>query len=566
MFPNDSKVCVCLFNCYTTADLLDNETGEDVLRYNATLAKSRIVDNTSDLATVVGVLIAVLVYIAINVEELRIETLQKFTKHKITQRALVLALLILTSPIIFSFTLISLFYKVTCYYIIKANDVNFASFLDGFDVFWSLEDDDSRCVINVLGIVETNTSDSLVSRIKQKLRIVITNKSCNKLFYRRNEKYGWYYWRNYSEIDLNDYVKVLNIGNKKGSISKEDIEGAMTEVSYLPLPFNDTGLFQIFVTEQRIENCEGERSNYGIIFRIHHAVGDGVALIEFLCKTLADDVKNDQKFSMPSNYIPIDTSTTLLDKVKQLCSMPICFVDGILRKPDQHSLHGPSLIGKKIFKWTDPDVDLYQMIKDIKQCKKNLNFSDILATSLSSGLRNFFSKTMDHIPEDVAVILPIRLPEHLTRNENIFKNNFTVTILDLPTKEKRQIKEIRRRCNIVRKSVDPTVNHYFLKVCYLLPKQILRPIFKSSQATLVFSNMPGPDSISICGGNSLKSLIFFIPNKGSTGLGISALCYGGVLRFSAMADASIVRTSDQLSLILDGMVDEIKQMHELYVK
>ncbi|XP_013146802.1 PREDICTED: uncharacterized protein LOC106109746 [Papilio polytes] len=249
--------------------------------------------------------------------------------------------------------------------------------------------------------------------------------------------------------------------------------------------------------------------------------------------------------------------------------MPICFVDGILRKPDKHSLHGPSLLGTKIFKWSDPDEDLFHMIKEIKQCKKDLNFSDILATSLSSGLRNFFAKTMDHMPEDVAVILPIRLPEapkHFSQNELQFKNNFTVTILDLPTKEERQIKEIRRRCNKVRKSVDPTVNHYFLKVCYLLPKQILRPIFKSSQATLVFSNMPGPDSISICGGNSIKSLVFFIPNKGSTGLGISALCYGGVLRFSAMADASIVRTSDQLSLILDGMVDEIKQMHAIYVK
>lgn len=332
-------------------------------------------------------------------QELQIQTtLQKFSKHKVLSRALALILLFLTLPIIISFTLISLLYKVTCYFIIKAKDVNFAAFLDGFDVFWSLEDDVSRCVINVLGIIETNNSDSLIAKIKQKLRIAVTKKSCNKLFYRRNEKYGWYYWREYSEIDLNEYVKVINIGNNKVTISKEDIEDAMTEVSYLPLPFNDTGLFQILVTEQRIEK-QGETSNNGIIFRIHHAVGDGVALIEFLCKTLADDVKNDEKFLMPNNYISTDTSTTLLVKIKQLFSMPICFVDGILRKPDKHSLHGPSLLGKKIFKWSDPDEDLFQMIKEIKQCKKDLNFSDILATSLSSGLRNFFAK-VQHVSID----------------------------------------------------------------------------------------------------------------------------------------------------------------------
>lgn len=81
---------------------------------------------------------------------------------------------------------------------------------------------------------------------------------------------------------------------------------------------------------------------------------------------------------------------------------------------------------------------------------------------------------MDHMPEDVAVILPIRLPEspkHFSQNELQFKNNFTVTILDLPTNEKRQIKEIRRRCNIVRKSVDPTVSTTILR-CILLKMMI----------------------------------------------------------------------------------------------
>lgn len=63
MFPNDSKVGACLYHCYTK-DLSDNVT--DFLS-NVTLAKSRIVDNTSDLAHIV-VLVAVLVYTVINVE------------------------------------------------------------------------------------------------------------------------------------------------------------------------------------------------------------------------------------------------------------------------------------------------------------------------------------------------------------------------------------------------------------------------------------------------------------------------------------------------------------------
>ncbi|CAK1586023.1 unnamed protein product [Parnassius mnemosyne] len=392
------------------------------------------------------------------------------------------------------------------------------------------------------------------------------------MFYRRQEKFGWYYWRKYTDINLDEYVKILNIKNKNVELNNQDLEDVMSELSYHPLPFHDKGMFQILVTKQTIGNNATGRSDYGIIFRIDHALGDGVALIKVLCQTLSDQTENDPDnlLFMPSNYIATkeNPSTNLLNTLKQLCTMIICFVDGILRKSDNHSLHGPSLLGKKLFKWTDPEENLFQMIRDIKQHEKDMHFSDILVTSLSGGLRKYFAKTMDHIPEDVAIILPVRLPnlpKLAAKNEFKLDNNFTVSVLDLPTKGKRPIKEIKRRCNLVRKSVEPLVKHYFLKVGYLFPKQILQPLLKNSQATLIFSNMPGPDSVSICGGNLIKSLVFFIPNKGTTGLGVTALYYGGVLRFSAMADARLVPTSEDLSLILDAMVDEIKQMHAAYM-
>lgn len=59
-------------------------------------------------------------------------------------------------------------------------------------------------------------------------------------------------------------------------------------------------------------------------------------------------------------------------------------------------------------------------------------------------------------------------------------------------------------------------NHFFLKLCGILPKEILRPAFYSNQATMVLSNLPGPRALTICG-DFLKSVIFFTPNKGNTG-------------------------------------------------
>lgn len=54
--------------------------------------------------------------------------------------------------------------------------------------------------------------------------------------------------------------------------------------------------------------------------------------------------------------------------------------------------------------------------------------------------------------------------------------------------------------------------------------------------------------------------------KSFVGLGVTALCYGGVLRFAAMADTALVSDVQDLSLILDGMKDEIHRLHQLYVR
>ncbi|XP_045450796.1 uncharacterized protein LOC123659641 [Melitaea cinxia] len=337
----------------------------------------------------------------------------------------------------------------------------------------------------------------------------------------------------------------------------------MTEISYLPLPFNDEGLFQVLITNQKLKNNNG-KDEYGVIIRLHHAVGDGAALIEFLCETLADDSDTDSRaFCVPVFYNQ-KTKRTLADYLEiiiKFCKIPSCLIDGLLREPDRTSLHGPALNGKKIFKWMEYDQDLLHLVKDIKKNTK-LHFSDILISSLSLGLRDYFLQEIDPAPNTVAVILPIRFPQN--KNDGVrLENNFTVSILDLEVGA--DIETVKRHMNELRDSADPLSNHFFLKLCGILPKEILHPAFYSNQATMTLSNLPGTRALTICGG-LLKSLVFFIPSKGNTGLSITVLCYGGVLSFGAMADSALISNPDELAIILNGMVKGIKQLHKEFVK
>ncbi|XP_041987277.1 uncharacterized protein LOC121739031 [Aricia agestis] len=496
--------------------------------------------------------------------------ISRLANRRVMLRATLLVILSLSLPWVILFFCVAIFYKGICSLVIRLKDHHFVSFLDSFDVFWSLEDDASKSVINILGIIEADSAEILIEHVKDKLQGIVTNAEIEKIFYRRNEDYGFYYWRRSPYVDLDQYVRLVSVCNHK-ELSVEDLEEVMSELSYESLPFNDEGLFQILVTSNRINNSDNnEKGDYGIIFRIHHSVGDGVALVQFLCQVLADEKKNEPTLlCMPETYKlrSVMSVTDMLEMLLKLCEIPICFIDGILRDPDISSLHGQKLLGKKVYKWIETQENLFDMIKEIKVAGKSFNFSDILVTALSHGLKRFFLKEeMDSIipiPDNVAVILPIRFKK-IDYNDSVrFENDFTVSILDLPIRGDEF--DVRDRFKGLRNSADPLTNYYFLKVCGVLPRDVLQPMFTSSQATMVFSNMPGPHGISIAGGD-LKSLVFFIPNNGTTGLGVTALCYGGVLRLAAMADSAVVPSSDKLGLILDGMVEEIGRLHSKYVE
>lgn len=312
---------------------------------------------------------------------------------KNASRIVVLTLLVLVLPLVLVFLILALVYKVSCLVVIKRKDEHFVEFLDSFDVFWCLEDDTSKSIINALGVIESDSPLIIAESIKEKLQNIYQSEGTRKIFYRRCEELGFYYWRKNVLVDMNQYVEVIEVPDKH-ELEVADLENLMTDLQKQALPYQDEGLFKILVTKQRIGNCFKERGDYGIIFRIHHSVGDGVALIEFLCQSFADksDCCRVNMFSFPDSCSKRDSPGNLIDMMRKLCDIPVRFVDGIIRKPDNNALHGPGLLGTKVFKWTQSNENLLTMVKEIKDNVENLNFTDVLLTALSRGLRIFYTQ------------------------------------------------------------------------------------------------------------------------------------------------------------------------------
>lgn len=101
--------------------------------------------------------------------------------------------------------------------------------------------------------------------------------------------------------------------------------------------------------------------------------------------------------------------------------------------------------------------------------------------------------------------------------------------------------EVRRRMQALKGSTQPLMAYGMLAIAGLLVKpaqDALLGLF-SRKTTAVMTNVPGPrEKLQLCGATVEESL-FWVPQTGSVGLGVSILSYGGGVQFGVVSDAGL---------------------------
>ena len=62
----------------------------------------------------------------------------------------------------------------------------------------------------------------------------------------------------------------------------------------------------------------------------------------------------------------------------------------------------------------------------------------------------------------------------------------------------------------------------------------------SRKATAVATNVPGPQQPLYMGGSRVREMMFWVPQTGSIGIGVSILSYNGRVHFGLIADAKSI--------------------------
>jgi diacylglycerol O-acyltransferase / wax synthase len=261
------------------------------------------------------------------------------------------------------------------------------------------------------------------------------------------------------------------------------------------------------------------------------AVGEGAARSLGMLENLGEPKKGAQK-SMGAS---VDMAKVMLQVFKDSAALALMPNDSPTRLKGKPG-------GTKKVAWCQPIP-----LEEVKAVGKALNCSinDVLLSCVAGALGEYLKSLGDDVSgQEIRAMVPVNLrpPQHVAGQALQLGNRFGLVPLVLPIGVDNPIErvyEVRRRMAALKGSYQPLLAFSLLAVAGLLIKpaqEMMLNIF-AKKTTAVMTNVPGPrEKLKFCG-STLEQSMFWVPQSGDVGLGVSILSYGGGVQFGVITDS-----------------------------
>ena len=202
-------------------------------------------------------------------------------------------------------------------------------------------------------------------------------------------------------------------------------------------------------------------------------------------------------------------------------------------------------------------------LDEVKAVGKALNCSinDVLLSCAAGAIGEYLKSFGDDVTgQEIRAMVPVNL-RPLDQAHKL-GNRFGLVPLVLPIGVENPIErvyEVRRRMVALKGSYQPLLAFSLLAVAGLLikPAQEMMLNLFAKKTTAVMTNVPGPrDKLKFCG-STLEQSMFWVPQSGDVGLGVSILSYGGGVQFGVIADSTLCPEPQR---IVDEFVPEFARL------
>lgn len=399
-------------------------------------------------------------------------------------------------------------------------------------------------------------------------------------------------WKSDPNYDIRSHVQRIAL---PAPGDKADLQEMISNLTTTPLDPHRP-LWQVHLIEGYGRGCI-------LFFRIHHCIGDGIALIHVLLATADTDPdapwptekETAKRLSRSGRRFSVNA---LFDSVKQTAAATKKAgktVIGEMEKAATDSAHFKNLVDtagrlpadigtvlakhtimrsdpntpfkgrvgiRKKMAWTEPMA--LSKIKTVGRAISTATLNDVLIATVTGAMRRYLKTRNVAVNElDLRVTVPVNIRKPGTEFE--LGNKFSLVFLPLPVYLKDSVlrlKEVKRRMDKLKTSPDPYINFGLLSAIGYLPPDLAKKAsqFFGSKASGVLTNVPGPRQPLYFAGSKINNFMFWVPRSGKIGLGISILSYDGKVTVGIASDESLMPDPE---VLLEGFEDEFNSLLDL---
>lgn len=371
------------------------------------------------------------------------------------------------------------------------------------------------------------------------------------------------YWQEDPLFDLDNHLHQIAL---PGKADKAELQKLVSDFNSTSLDFRRP-LWQMHY----IDSYQGGSA---LLVRIHHCIADGISLVRVML-SLTDKTPNPQApATLPRSHKPrlrsrswlqqvmhratdnlqaaSDQARMLLHQAREQPDYPIKLATtagavamdlvrlGLAPFEPKTGLKRP-LSGRKQVAWAEP-LDL----AEVKACAKALGgtINDVLLCTVTGALQRHFTHKGEKIPASgIRVAVPFNL-RPLDQPINTLGNRFGLVLVNLPIEVLDPymcFRQVQDNMNRLKRSYQAQVTYSLLDLFGRGPDVLERRALSilSNKASAVLTNVPGPRYALYLAGSKLTQPMFWVPQSGNIGIGMSIFSYAGTVQFGITVDKAI---------------------------
>lgn len=390
------------------------------------------------------------------------------------------------------------------------------------------------------------------------------------------------YWEIDQDFDLDWHVRITALPGKAG---QDELQRLVSQLASTPLDYSKPR-WQFHIVEKY-----GQGS--ALITRIHHCYADGIALIQVLLSLTDVKPTDEDRAALAKVWFQEDKGSVvdrLLAPARKGLSQALHMGEKAVEK-GKELFQDPELVAKlahegseiarelavaislpddpktrfrghlgvsKRCAWAEPMplVEAKQLGKAMR-CTVN----DILLACAAGALRSYLidkGENPDGLTIRATVPVNLRPLEHAKK----LGNHFGLVFLNLPIGEDnplRRLEIVAENMRELKRSRQAIVAFGLLAALGMGPHALQGPALEmfSRKATTVATNVPGPQMPLYFAGAKISDQMFWVPQTGSIGMGISILSYNGRVHFGLITDAKLVPDPENIIRRFSGELEKL---------